>query len=135
MERVERDIQKKPLLLNVGCLDPWVLTALHQREKIGDLALLAISQDTSYSLNGRNCLRGHLGIASGYNDQRFRIESEGPSDHLPRLKVSPVGNRTGIDDSDIYPVSKGDEVVSSLFQGSHKRLGFKLVDLTTECGN
>jgi hypothetical protein len=44
VERVERDIPKDRLLLNIGYLNLWNFAFLHLRKKVRDLALFLISQ-------------------------------------------------------------------------------------------
>jgi hypothetical protein len=68
MERVEGNVPKEQLFLNIRSLNPRILSVLQQREKIRDLVLFSISQKIAHSLNLRDHRGFHLCIASGHND-------------------------------------------------------------------
>jgi hypothetical protein len=51
------------------------------------------------------------------------------------LKISPVRDRTRVDDGDVRPISEGDEGITSLFQGVCESLRLKLIHFAAEGGN
>ena len=67
-----------------------------------------IAQDQINALDGRDPLRGGLGITAGHHDKGQRIPPNGPADELTRIGIGPLGHRTGIDHVHLGGLGEGD---------------------------
>jgi hypothetical protein len=135
MERMERGFEETVFFLNIGYPDRRKFAPLDLGKEITKMRLFHIPQHMRHPLNLCDSVRFHVCITSGDNEKRFRAGSGSSPSHLPRLKISAVGDGAGVDNSDIRRFSKRDKAVSLLLQGSHQGLGFKLVDFATQCSN
>jgi hypothetical protein len=135
MKRIDGGFGKLCLLLNITNPHPWEFAFLHQGKEVRDLTLFSISQEIVYLFHLQEGIRFHLGITSGHDDQGVRVGLESSPDHLPRLKISPMRDRTGVDDGDIHPLSKGGEGIAFLFQGVHESLRLELIHFAAKGGN
>jgi hypothetical protein len=135
MKRIKGDFRKEPFFLNVTDLRPWKITFLHRGKIIRDPSLFPVSQQIMYTFHLQQGIRIHLRVASGDNDQGVRIGSGGPSNHLPRLKIGPVGDGARIDNGDVRTFFERDDSIPSLFEGVDQSLGLELVHLASERSN
>jgi hypothetical protein len=67
---VQRDLCKKPLLLDIRNLDPWKFPSLHPRKKVEDASLLTISNEVRHSPDLCKGIGLHLSVTSGHDEER-----------------------------------------------------------------
>src|SRR4030042_7137640 len=116
-EGMERRIRKEGFLLNILHLDLRQLASFHEGKKMSDMILLSISEKVVHPFDLRKPCRIDLDITSGYDEQGMGIGPASPSDHLPGLKVSPMGHGAGINNRDISLFAEGNDPVSFFFEG------------------
>jgi hypothetical protein len=114
MERVERNIQKELLLLDIGDLNLRQFAFLYERKKLRDLIFFSVPEKMPHPFHSGYRVRFYLGITTSDNHQGFWIGSEGPSDQLSGLEVSPMGDGTGVDNDNIRPFSERDNAIPLL---------------------
>jgi hypothetical protein len=119
-EGMERLIQEEGFLLNIFHLDLRGLASFHEGNEVSDMILLSISEEIVHPFDLRKARRIDLGITSGDNEQGMGIGPVSPSNHLPRLNISPMGHGTGVNNRNISPFTEGNDPVSFFFEGFDK---------------